>query len=166
MTKQLAELPTSAVAELKELRGNDSQQFHELVFILRKEGWPLRAIAGPLGVSRSAVRNWETKIHTPVNRKLPVEYKLPPSTFGQGHKIVKIPHDLKEEDRVKIYLLAQEAKKKTRWSEPDSAEYKASQELEDLIVYYIRRKVPVATIARHMGVTRRAVAQRLEKINV
>lgn len=172
MTKQLAILPEDTVKELKSLRESGPRpQFLANVYYLRKEGWPLRSIASPLGVSRSAVRNWDLEgkelvtVHN-ITTIMKAHAPLPVTAHGTKTKVVKIPHDLNPTDRERIRTLAEVARNRTRWSEPNSKESKASDELEELIAKAVRRKVPVATIAKHMGVTRRAVAQRIEKIGV
>lgn len=173
MTKQLAELPEDAVKQLKDNRQSPQKaQFYAMVYHLREAGWPLRAIASPLGVSRSAARNWEVQGRKLVEEDnittsiLPEKWRVPATTHGTGTRAVRIPRDLNAADKVRIKELADVARNRTRWSNDNSPEAKASRELEDMIRTYVRRKVPVSTIAKHMGVTRRAVAQRIERIGV
>lgn len=161
MTKELATLPEEVVTQLKDLReAQDYTALHDFTATLRKQGWPLRAIATPLGVSRSAVRNWEVAGTAEQKTDVP----SPPKTVhGSKTRKVKIPRDVPQSDRDRLRSLAETARSRTRWSNANSPEYRASEELDSLVAKYAARKVPLATIARHMGVTRRAVAQRLEK---
>lgn len=171
MTKPLAELPEKTVSELRELEGD---ALYTKIRTLRDNGWTLRSIAAPLNVSRTTVQNWTVKAQqaleeAPETVETPSEANEPtPSLFSYGSNVrpFKIPKDIPPKDIKVMQDLRERSKGKTRWTPENSDAAIASRELDKYISKYAQRKVPLQTIARHLGVTRRAVAQRIEKFEV
>lgn len=170
MTKAVAQLPADAAHKLQELKKLDDThdtQFAVYLLQLRFAGWPLRAIAEPLGVSRAAVMAWEKKanaMHLTLDldpKKVPA---LPMTAHAQPYTAKKIVPDIPKKDLPELIQLHRQAKKVTRWTPAEHPARQAAAQLEERILFYAnQRKVPVASIAKHLGVTRRAIAQRIEK---
>lgn len=169
MTKSLASLPDdiSQILQNAKEQNEDKDLFLSLVARLRELGWPLRAIAEPFQVSRTTAKNWETsakKVTLKPSSELPQLPAVPVISYGQEYRPQKIKPDITQKDLILMKNLAKSAKKVTRWSEPNSSERNASKQLEEKILYYVdQRKVNISVIARHLGVTRRSVSQRIEK---
>lgn len=158
---KLPRLSRETVNQLKDLRDQDDKQpFYALVKALRANRWPLRAIADGLGVSRSIVNIWETKLdpRTPI----PVAEDLP-EVINEQVKPIYMRYTLSEEDAVKLAVLTQQASKVRRFTAPDSAARRAAKELEALLYHHRRAGASLNTLRVACGVSRRAVAQRLEK---
>lgn len=165
-----ASLPTEHQEYMRAIRKQDITQFHANVLALRAQGWTLRAIAEPFGVSRVSAKNWEEAAS-----KNPEAVTLAPTLIhttpappldghGSGLKKKKIKIDVPPKDRERIAEIAVLASKNTRWSAKNSPQRLASEELDELVKkYVVQRKVPAATFARYAGVTRRAIMQRAEK---
>lgn len=166
MTKAVAHLPADAARLLQEFKDTSRNDFYSYLVALREKGWPLRALAEPLGVSRAAVLSWEkettTMTLTDMSRyPLP---ELPLDSHAQPFYPKKIVPDIPKKDVPELIQLQKQAKKVTRWTPEGHPTKLAAKELEEKILFYAnQRKVPVASIARHLGVTRRAIAQRIEK---
>lgn len=167
MTKAVAHLPADAARLLQEFKSTSRNHFYSYLIALREKGWPLRAIAEPLSVSRAAVLSWEKEARemtiTDLSHSYPIP-ELPMDSHAQPYYPKKITPDIPKKDRPKLIQLHRQAKKVTRWTPTDHPDRLAAKELEDRILFYAnQRKVPVASIAKHLGVTRRAIAQRIEK---
>lgn len=167
MTKSLAVLPEDTAQDLREAKENNQKLFLGMVYQLAEAGWPHRAIAEPFGVSRASAGNWLSKATQDISvldlsyAKIP---SVPVTTHGQSYKPKRIKPDVPQKDIDLMRDLAEQAKQVTRWTPPNSPLRVATAKLEEKLVYYTQtRKVPVAVIARHLGVTRRAIAQRIEK---
>lgn len=166
--KKNAELPEAVAQELKRLRETSQIDFYAYVIALRAKRWPLRAIGDAFGVTRVAAKAWYTRaldsdeaVLLSSNFHAP---DLPLNTRGNGFKAVKIVPDVPVKDREVIRDLAERAKNVRRWTPEDSPERDAALELEELLYHYHKnRSVPITKLAEYAGVTRRAVAQRLEK---
>ena len=166
--KTKASLPDNTAKTLQQLKGSQPKQFYAHVIALRERGWPLRALGEPFNVSRVAVSNWEEKAYgdpeTVILSKGVAVPELPIDGHGSKTKAAKITPDVPKTDQERFARLAPIAAKNTRWSEPNSPERLAAEELNQLIAYYhLYRKVPAAAIARYAGVSRRAIMQRLKK---
>lgn len=158
-------LPEDLVDELNDARDEDDRtELFALVRALKDAGWTFGDIATPLGVTRSAVNQW----HKAALRK-----DIAPATLPDAHLPVQDPvgipkrikPDVPPKDRNRLRDLTISARKNTRWSKPNSPERRASEELIRLLDLHInQRKVSVAAVARHAGVTRRAIMQRLERL--
>lgn len=146
---------------------NHSKQT-EYICALAAEGWPVRVLSDATGLSKAAIHR---KINKKENTADAAKSDLPVPPFnhmlyapGVHGKI--LTRNITPDDRQRMKDLHEEAKKRTRWSTPTSKENIASEELDQLVLKYAQRKVSLTTIAKHLGVTRRAVAQRIEKFDV
>ena len=166
--KKNAQLPEAVAQELRDARGRSQTEFFAYIIALREERWPLRTIGDVFGVTRVAAKAWFTRAEADeeaveLSKKLFVP-RLPINTRGNGVKAVKLVPDVPVKDRTVIRDLAEKAKNVRRWTPADSPERDAALELEELLYHYHKnRNVPVTKLAEYAGVTRRAVAQRLEK---
>jgi predicted regulator of amino acid metabolism with ACT domain len=172
VAKSNAELPESEKLRLATLRDNPDQRgLHERAVALREAGWPLRAIGDAVGVSRMTVHVWQKSVQAnpdAVNRVKNIKNvpHLPMDARGSGVTVRKMRVDVPPRDRERLKALAQEARTVRRWSAPDSPERKASDELDSLVQKYVEeRGVAPMSVARHAGVTRRAIMARLERIH-
>lgn len=157
----LPELSASTVRKLNELRAQeDKEDFYLHIASLRRNSWPLRAIADPLGVSRSIVNIWETKID-PLAPLPPVESL--PKQISEQVKPIYSKYDLSPEDAQTLWDLAREASKVRRYTDQDSPSREAARELEDLLHFHKEKGASLNTLKNACGVSRRAIAQRLEK---
>ena len=170
--KTNAELPESEKTRLLELRQNPDQRgLRERVVALRQAGWPLRAIGEAVGVSRMSVHVWEAAVNENPDAMKGVGQihdvpALPLAARGSGVTVRKMPVDVPEHDRERLLELSQKAKTVRRWSAADSPEREASRELDALVVKYVeKRGVKPMVVARHAGVTRRAIMARIERIH-
>mgnify|MGYP001608982921 CR=1 FL=1 len=170
MTKAVAHLPADAARHLQELKAEEQEgRFHAYLLELREAGWPLRAIAEPLNVSRAAVMSWQRKAEAEhltrnITGRNPLVPVLPLSAHAQPYYAKKITPDIPKKDLPELLQLHRQAKKVTRWTSEDNEYRQAARQLEERILFYAnQRKGPVASIAKHLGVTRRAIAQRIEK---
>jgi DNA-directed RNA polymerase specialized sigma24 family protein len=168
LTKTNAVLPVDTAANLKNARDKSATDFQAAVIALRANNWPLRAIADVFDVTRVAAKAWhERALQNPEAVQLAKEFvvpSLPLSARGSQVKAVRLKPDVHPEDRERIRSLAVLASTVRRWTPQDSPERRAARELEALIKHYVDDlKVSPSTIAAHAGVSRRAIAQRLEK---
>lgn len=157
-----ARLPTlseETVSELQRLRGTDIEAFYGLVSALRANKWPLRAIATPLGVSRSIVSIWESKAD-PEN--FPEAEELPPA-MPRKVKPVYTGYSISDEEQQSLYDLARTASLVRRFTGENAPSRQAARELETKLHYHKEQGASLAQLARACGVSRRAIAQRLEK---
>ena len=162
---ELTDLPVDVLEELKYARQEkDNTRFLSLIRGVKDAGWTFSEIAKPFDVSRSAANQWhKTALKRDVEpadiADKPIRVKDP---TGIARKIIP---DVPRAEREHVREVAELARKNTRWSRNDSPERLAVSEYEDLIVkHVIQRKVPVSSFARHAGVTRRAIMQRVEKL--
>lgn len=157
----LPELSASTIKKLHELRGkDDKEEFYLHIASLRRNSWPLRAIAEPLGVSRSIVNIWETKIDPLA--KLPETEDLP-QIISEQVKPIYSKYELTDAEKKQLWDLAREASKVRRYTDPESPSRKAAKELEDLLHEHKAKGASLNTLKNACGVSRRAIAQRLEK---
>lgn len=158
-TKGLPTLSEPTVERLKALRHDRPSDFLAMVRSLRLNNWPLRAIATPLGVSRSAVAQWEAQIGP--DAELPETETLPrvEKKFRTLYEKFEIPED----EAADLWDLAREASKVRRYTDYASPSRVAARKLETLLHYYHDQGASLAALAEACGVTRRAIAQRLEK---
>jgi hypothetical protein len=158
---KLPRLSRETVNQLKDLRDQDDKQpFYALVVALRKNRWPLRAIADALGVSRSIVNIWETKLdpRTPIP-----EAEDLPEVINEQVKPIYMRYTIDEDEAVKLAVLTQRASKVRRFTAPNSPARLAAKELEERLYHHRKAGASLNTLRVACGVSRRAVAQRLEK---
>lgn len=133
---------------LKELYEQDREQFIALVKSLRLSNWPLSVISDMIGLSKTTVSRWEKK---------ETSAPLPETPIYPKNRQVS------EEESIILANLAKKASK-VRGMTPEKSPYRvAQQELEQLLLSLYQKGVTVSELARHCGVTRRAIYQRLEK---
>ena len=85
---------------------------------------------------------------------------------GSGVTFKKMKPDVPVDKRDELAEAAQLAKTVRRWTADNSPERRASDKLDEMLIEYVeRRKVTPMQVARHAGVTRRAVVARLERIH-
>jgi len=166
--KQNAALPEDTAETLRRVRDESTTEFYAYVLALRAKRWPLRALGDVFGVTRVAAKAWETRAKQSAEAvKLAEDLdvpNLPLNARGNGVKPRKLVPDVPQEDRQYIRDLANKAKDVRRWTPEDSEAREAAKKLEKLLYDYAYKKnVPVTRLAEHAGVSRRAVAQRLEK---
>lgn len=158
---RLPRLSSETVNQLKDLRDlDDKQPFYALVVSLRRNRWPLRAIADALGVSRSIVNIWETKLDE--RTKVPESEDLP-EVINEQVKPIYMRYTLPIDDAVELGVLTQKASTVRRFTRADSESRRAAERLEDLLLEHRQRGASLQTLAVACSVSRRAVAQRLEK---
>lgn len=158
-------LPPEIAAKLREIRGNQpALELYAYVAALHRTGWSYTDIALPLGVTRSAISNWDKAYNQlpPAERPpLPLTAPKPKDPAGETRRIKP---DVPPAERDHIRRTAEKARQNTRWSNDDSPERQAANELLQLIKHHIQeRGVPVSRFADIAGVNRRAIMQRIER---
>lgn len=159
-SNSLPELSDTSVEQLKSLREGDQQTFFAYVKSLRLNKWPLRAIATPLGVSRTAVSNWESAVLN--STPLPDTERLP-EALPKEVKPVYTKYQLTEEQREELKVLAHEASKVRRFTDPHAKSRQDAKKLEDLLRFYTRSGASLGQLAKACEVSRSSIAQRLRK---
>lgn len=164
-----AELPASEAEILRDLRERgETRQLHGRVLALRNQSWPLRAIADVIGVSRMSVQIWgRDAVEDPELVELAGTLDVPPlPDNARGSRVTgrKMKVDVPPKDRDRLKELAVSARQVRRWTPPNAPERVASHELDRRVLTYLNRGVTAMDIARAAGVTRRAIAARLERI--
>lgn len=156
---KLPTLPEETTTQLVALKGTSPEEFYALVIALRTEGWPLRAIGEPFGVSRTAVQGWEQKYNpeTPLPEvpELPVREKQKKSN--------KEKYILSEEECQTLLDLATLASTVRRFTDENAPSRKAAEELEQHLIEYSTMGVSRADLARAAGVSDSSIKQRLRK---
>lgn len=163
--RSLPALSDTTITHLQRLRKENPEKFHALVASLRTRKWPLRAIADGLGVSRSIVSIWEKKGLEYPDPKVEVLAENMPDELPQKVRPVYSSYTLSDEDKETLAKLTKEASTVRRFTDRNAPARKAAAELEDLLHKHRNSGASLADLARACGVSRRAVAQRLEKRN-
>lgn len=170
LRKKNADLPEETAELLRQFRAEDLNEFHAFLLALREKRWPYRAIGDVFGVTRAAVRAWYVQAaKDPFNfsrAEVMLEHvpPLPPTVRGSSAKPKRLVPDVPAEDQQRIFDLTAQARVVKRWTPEDSPSRTAARELEELLHFYAKeRKVSIARLSKYAGVTRRAVAQRIEK---
>lgn len=160
------QLSAHFVNNMNTMRESQSNQFYLNIVSLHKNGWSLQDIASSFDVSKSAVANWEKKGKKVTDQftamvGIPIKNVEKPELPSKAPKPepVSIPIDAQQT----ILKLAQMASKVSRNTPGDAPSRKAAAELEDILRYYKDQGVSYSKLAAAAGVTRRAIAQRLEK---
>lgn len=139
-----AEIQSTLVA----LYSSNKSQFIALVKSLRENNWPLSVISDMIGLSKTTVSRWEKK---ETSEPLPETPEYPKNRQVTSEESQRLSSLTKSASRV-------------RGMTPEKSPYRIAQrELEELLVYLHENGVTVSELARHCGVTRRAIYQRLEK---
>lgn len=156
----LPELSEDSANELIELRKGDSQTFYAYVVSLRENRWPLRAIATPLGVSRTAVQRW-TELY---KGKVPVPVTEPlPEVVPKQVKAVYAKFELAPRQASELRNLAHEASKVRRFTDKNAKSRKDAARLERLLREYTESGASLGQLANACHVSRSSIAQRLRK---
>lgn len=159
---KLPELPKDTATQLVALKGNCPEEFYALVKALRTEGWPLRAIATPFSVSRTAAQGWENKYtpKTPLPEvpELPVQ---PPKDRKNSSK----KYTLTENEITDLRILADEASTVRRYTDQNAQSRRSAHELEAKLIEYSNRGLSRTQLASYCGVSDSAIKQRLRKYN-
>lgn len=138
----------------------DKHDFYNLILSLRKKNWPLRAMADALNVSRTAVQNWERKAD-PDKISDSVE-ELPQKIDAQIRPLYS-KFVLSKEQASSLLALAKKAALVRKNTLENAPEKLAAKELEQLLMEYKEQGCSLSQLARVCHVSRRAIAQRLEK---
>lgn len=134
--------------KLKSLYETDRDGFIALIKSLRLNNWPLSVLSDMMDLSKTTISRWEKK---KTSSELPETPEYPKN------------RSISEEDSRKLYSLAHKASR-VRGMTPEKSPYRVAQkELEMLLLDFYHNGVTVSELARHCGVTRRAIYQRLEK---
>ena len=155
-------LPAPMVKKLQRLReAEDRTSFYDHIASLRVNSWTLKSIAEALDVSRSSVSIWESKsVKDPED--LPETVQLP-SDIDSSIKPIYARFDLTEDQSAELYVLTKTAAKVRRYTKDNDPAREAARKLEDLLHMYKDQGASLNALKIACGVSRRAVAQRLEK---
>lgn len=160
-TSKLPELPNTTTTQLVALKGSCPEEFYALVKALRLKGWPLRAIATPLSVSRTSVQSWEARYRT--------ETLLPPNVPDLPKVEVKDrttntpAYRLTPEESNNLKELASLAALVSRYTDTNAPSRLAAAELEALLLHYNSVGVSKKKLAAHCDVSDSSIKQRLRK---
>jgi len=153
-------LPEETVTLLKELRSTNADELHAFTKALNDAGWPLRTIATATGVGHSAVAAWKRKADFETTYPIPV---VPEKLLKTSTKPTKPKVEIPIEDQERITELSGMASM-VRGRTPKDSPYRiAADELAELFYKYKTMGASYEVLATLAGVTRRSVAQRLEK---
>lgn len=150
MTKQ--KLTPDYVNTLQNTREGQPELFLTLIQALRASGWPLSYLASALGVSKTAVSKWESKIP---------HQDFTPATIENPPRYLK--RNLSAFEAQQLSLLTKQACTVRRFTDPNAPSRNAAKVLEEMLHRFRAEGVTVTQLAHACGVTRRAVSQRLEK---
>lgn len=155
----LPSLSPDTVDKLTALRDTDKDAFYALVKALRSNNWPLRAIAEPLGVSRTAVQGWERKA-TPIQ---PPEAEIMPTPPPKERTSGTPRKNLSDDECQTLRELAEEASTVRRYTDENSPSRRSAALLESKLYTYRIKGISLTQLADACGVSRSAIAQRLRK---
>lgn len=153
-------LPRETTTQLVALKGTSTEEFYALVKALRTEGWPLRAIAAPFSVSRTAVQGWEKKYTEGVTLPTAPPLPLPPR---QSRTNSSKKYTLELDQIQELQHLANLASGVRRYTDRNAASRKAATELEQKLIEYSDSGVSRAQLAKYCGVSDSSIKQRLRK---
>lgn len=156
----LPTLPIDTADKLTALKGTSPEEFYALVKALRNEGWPLRAIAQPFSVSRTAAQGWEKKYEEGTPLPEVPSMPLPPrrERTNSSKKYTLPLAEIKELQR-----LATMASGVRRYTDPNSPSRRAATELEEKLLEYSDKGISRSQLARYCGVSDSSIKQRLRK---
>lgn len=161
MNEPLPQLSEKTVKEMTILRNGHLPVFYAYIHVLREKGWPLRAIAEALDVSRTTVSNWDKKSSRITN--VPSNIQDLPQNLPKKVKSVYLDYMIPLDEQNKMKSLTEKASKVRRYTDRNSPARKAAEELEQIILQHKEKGASLSDIAEACGVTRRAVAQRINK---
>jgi len=155
-------LPEKTASELVALRESDTDLFYVAIKALTNEKWSLRAIAEAIGVSFTSVQKWKTLAdpeHYAVTIDIP---EVPQKLKASSSRPSKPEVSISTSDQNRIQELIPQAAMVRGRTPQDSPYREAARELEDLLFKYKEQDVSYKTLSELAGVSRRAIAQRLE----
>lgn len=155
----LPTLPDAVKTDLIAFKASDLKEFSRLVKALRLAEWPLRAIAEPFGVSRTAVQGWEANYDGGTLPEVPKPPKRPKKTSEKASKKAT----LTEDEAKNLFYLTQQASKVRRYTDQNAPSRRAAAQLEALLIEYTQRGVTKAQLAEYCGVSDSSIKQRLRK---
>lgn len=156
----LPDLPKKTADKLVALKGTNPDEFHALIKALRNEGWPLRAIAAPFAVSRTAIMDWEKKCKP--DAVLPEVPELPlPEPKDRVNSSKK--YTLTEGEIKNLHDLTEKASKVRRYTDQNAPSRSAARQLEELLIEYSNNGISRTQLAQYCGVSDSAIKQRLRK---
>lgn len=159
-TTKLPTLPQDTADKLVALKGSNPGEFYALIKALRTEGWPLRAIAEPLSVSRTAVMDWEKKC--PTVSALPEVPELPLAEPKERINSTK-KYTLSDEQVSHLKELTELASNVRRYTDKNAPSRQAAEELETLLIEYSNQGISRTQLGIYCGVSDSAIKQRLRK---
>lgn len=159
-TNGLPTLPQDTTEKLLALKGTNSGDFYALVKALRNEGWPLRAIAAPFAVSRTAAQGWEKKYQAETPLPEVPALPLPPR---QERKNSSKKYTLNLDQIQELQHLANLASIVRRYTDRNAPSRKAAADLEALLIEYSEQGVSRTQLAKYCGVSDSSIKQRLRK---
>jgi transposase len=142
------------------LKGTSTEDFYALVKALRIEGWPLRAIALPFSVSRTAAQGWEKKYEE--GTPLP-EVPTLPLAPRQERKNSSKKYTLDLDQIKDLQRLATLASGVRRYTDRNAPSRKAAAELEAKLIEYSDKGISRTQLAKYCGVSDSSIKQRLRK---
>jgi hypothetical protein len=169
LSRPTQELPEQEARLLRELRQAGPAALPQLrarVAALREAGWALATVGAPVGANRSTTRMWELTAKPADVRKNVKEHGKPPAAPPKVRtmKVVRLYPDVPEAERAELVKLAAQARLVRGHTPQNSPARRAAEEFERRICAYHKRGVPLKRIAEHVGVTHRAIAARLERV--
>lgn len=153
-------LPQNTTDQLVALKGTSTEDFYALVKALRIEGWPLRAIAAPFSVSRTAAQGWEHKYEE--GTPLPAVPDLPVTPRKEKKNSSK-KITLTVDEIQSLQHLANLGSGVRRYTDMNSPSRKAAAELEQKLIEYSDRGISRTQLAKYCGVSDSSIKQRLRK---
>jgi hypothetical protein len=158
MTK-LPTLPEDTVSKLVALRDN-KPEFHAYVKALRLKSWPLRAIAAPFSVSRTAASDWEKAYDgVTVLPEVPSMPVVAPKERKSSYERKELTRDEINSLR-SLAVLASEVRRHTADNSPSR---NAAKILEERLIEYANQGVTRTQLAEYCNVSRSSIQQRLAK---
>jgi hypothetical protein len=153
-------LPEETALLIISLRENDEEEFYAYIKALTDAKWSLRAIAAGIGCSFTSIQKWKQMASQETKHPVP---EVPQKVKAASSRPVKPEVNIPTADRKRILELTAKASMVRGRTPKDSPYRKAALELEDLLHFYKDQDVSYKTLAEIAQVSRRAIAQRLEK---
>lgn len=166
MSRLHATIPPAEARLLEELRAASLPSLRHRVRALRRAGWTLDAIGGPLGLRRSTIRSWEkSEPATLSDERAALELPLPPprSVTSEQPSTPRVTPQLTDQDAARLRELSPRARS-WRSGTPSGADAtSARDEMDRIVAAAYARDVPIAALARAAGVTHRAMTVRVRR---
>lgn len=161
----IPQIPAPEAAALAQAR-EDRPALYALIVAAHDAGWSYGSIAQPLEVSRALVHNLYTRESPKPEvqaRAKTLNFPVPPKPATQTkHYTPKPPLAALAIDSMKT--LAQKARKVSRYTGPNEEPALASAKLNSLLNTYNEQGYSLQYLADCIGVTKSAVAQRVQKV--